>query len=224
MNLPVNTILFRDMTEEEITEALEYLRATPHKYRRNQYVLRAGRTTDNIGLVTSGSVTIESNDMWGNRTVLSKIGPGDIFAETYALVRTEPLLVDVRADEQTEILWFNVTPLTSEIQSDNSLGSRSGSPVKAKLIRNLLLISSRKNLLLSRRSFHTSPKKVRARIQAYLNSVSLQQGSKDFDIPFDRQQMADYLNLDRTALSKELGRMKREGIIDFWKNHFRIIG
>jgi len=92
-----------------------------------------------------------------------------------------------------------------------------------KMIRNLLLVSSHKNLMLSGRSFHISPKSVRGRIMAYLNSVSLKNHNKIFDIPFDRQQMADYLNLDRTALSKELGRMKKEGIIDFHKNHFKIV-
>ena len=93
-----------------------------------------------------------------------------------------------------------------------------------KLIFNLLQISAHKNLTLSLRSFHTAPKTVRGRIMAYLNSVSLQNHSAEFDIPFNRQQMADYLSLDRTALSKELGRMRNEGVILFRKNHFKIMG
>ena len=96
-------------------------------------------------------------------------------------------------------------------------------PWSNKLVRNLLMISANKNLMLSRRSFHISPKTARGRIMAYLNSVSLKKRSRTFDIPFDRQQMADYLNLERTALSKELGRMKQEQIIDFQKNHFKIL-
>ena len=85
------------------------------------------------------------------------------------------------------------------------------------------MISANKNLILSGRSFHISPKTARGRIMAYLNSVSLKKHSKVFDIPFDRQQMADYLNLERTALSKELSRMKQEKIIRFKKNHFEIL-
>nr|MCR5160557.1 helix-turn-helix domain-containing protein [Lachnospiraceae bacterium] len=92
-----------------------------------------------------------------------------------------------------------------------------------KVVRNLLLISSRKNLTLSGRAFHTAPKTIRGRIMAYLDTMSLQERSREFDIPFDRQQMADYLNVERTALSKELGKMKRDGMIAFNRNHFRII-
>ena len=91
-----------------------------------------------------------------------------------------------------------------------------------KLTAGLLAISSMKNLHLTGRSFHTAPKTVRGRVMAYLNTVSLQARSREFDIPFDRQQLADYLNLDRTALSKELGKMQAEGLIRTKKNHFMI--
>ncbi|MBQ6504383.1 MAG: winged helix-turn-helix domain-containing protein, partial [Flexilinea sp.] len=94
---------------------------------------------------------------------------------------------------------------------------------KEKILRNLLLISSHKNLVLSGRSFHTSPKGCRSKLLAYLNSVSQQRHSLEFDIPFDRQQLADYLNLERTNMSKELGRMRDEGIIVFRKNHFKLL-
>ena len=86
----------------------------------------------------------------------------------------------------------------------------------------MLTISMRKNLMLSGRSFHTSPKTIRGRVMAYLSSMSLQAGSDEFDIPFDRQQLADYLNVERTALSKELGRMQKEELITVRKNHFRL--
>ena len=92
-----------------------------------------------------------------------------------------------------------------------------------KLLTNLLTVAARKNLILSGRSFHTAPKTIRGRVLAYLNSVSLQKKNTEFDIPFDRQQLADYLNLERTALSKELGKMQREGLIECRKNHFRLI-
>ena len=92
-----------------------------------------------------------------------------------------------------------------------------------KVIANLLRISAHKNLTLSGRSFHTAPKTIRGRVMSYLNSVSLQKHSRVFDLPFDRQQMADYLNVERSALSKELGKMEREGLIECRKNHFTIL-
>jgi CRP-like cAMP-binding protein len=97
------------------------------------------------------------------------------------------------------------------------------SPWKEKLLKNLLLITSRKNLHLSGRSFHTSPKSCRGRLLSYLNAVSLQKGSSEFDIPFDRQQLADYLNLERTNMSKELSRMQKEGILECRKSHFKLL-
>ena len=88
---------------------------------------------------------------------------------------------------------------------------------------NLLTISAHKNLHLSGRSFHTSPKSIRGRVMSYLNSVSIQTGKREFDIPFDRQQLADYLNVERTALSKELGKMQKDGYFTVRKNHFLIL-
>ena len=86
-----------------------------------------------------------------------------------------------------------------------------------------MFISIHKNMILSQRSFHTSPKSARGRVCAYLNSIAMKTRRTEFDIPFDRQHMADYLNLDRTALSKELCRMRDDGLITFRKSHFKIL-
>lgn len=208
-------IIFNGMSTDEIDQALNELCAIKKAYAKNSLILCAGDITDSLGLVLSGSVTIESNDMWGNRTILSNVGEGGFFAETYALLENEPLLVDVRANENCRILFFKVGSL-KKLKSNMNLWS-------FKLISNLLMISANKNLHLSGRSFHTSPKTIRGRVMAYLNSVSLKKGSNEFDIPFDRQQLADYLNLDRSALSKELGKMKKDGLIEVRKNHFKLL-
>ena len=199
--------IFRDMNKDTIEASLKDLRARTHRYLKDEIILHAGSRTDSMGLVLSGSVTIESNDVWGNCTILSHVGAGQFFAETYALLPDEVMLVDARANEDCEILFINA----------------SGILRNETLTRNMLQISVQKNLSLSRRSFHTSPKSARHRILAYLNTMSLQKGSPEFDIPFNRQQLADYLNLERTALSKELGRMRREGIIECRKNHFVLL-
>ena len=210
-----NTALFRGMSEEEVLSAIEVLQAVERQYIKDDIVLYAGDTTDRMGLVLSGSVTIESNDAWGNRTILSHVGRGQFFAESYALFKDEPLLVDVRANEKSNILFLK----SGNIQAlmDQS------APWAIKYMTNSLMISARKNLMLSGRSFHTAPKTIRGRVLSYLNSVSLQKHSNEFDIPFDRQQLADYLNLERSALSKELGKMQRDGLIKAKKNHFVIL-
>ena len=208
-------MLFRDMTESEITKALQVLEAHEKSYEKGETLLIAGTITERIGLVLEGSVTIESNDAWGNRTIISHVGKGQVFAETYALLVNEPMLVDVTASEDCLILFLR----TGGIQSlKNSLD-----PWALKYITNLLTISMHKNLILSGRSFHTAPKTIRGRVMAYLNSVSRQRQSREFDIPFDRQQLADYLNLERSALSKELGKMQKDGLVSCRKNHFIIL-
>ena len=208
------TALFRSMTEEEIHLCLKELRSQEKKYKKGTVIMHAGSLTDRMGLVLSGSVTIESNDVWGNCTILSHVGSGQFFAETYALLPDEVMLVDVRANEDCNILFVSVGGLFK---------SGISSTWKDKLTRNLLMVSAHKNLTLSGRSFHTAPKSARGRILSYLNTVSLQKHTNEFDVPFDRQQLADYLNLERTNMSKELGRMQREGIIECRKSHFKLL-
>jgi CRP-like cAMP-binding protein len=209
------TTLFRGLGKDELSLALQRLYAEEVRYKKEEYILYAGDKTDRLGLVTGGSVTIESNDVWGNRTILSHIGPGQFFAETYAILEREPLLVDAIANENSTVLFLYIRNL-----KDLAIH---GEPWAMKMITNLLMISARKNLILSGRSFHTSPKTIRGKVLAYLNSVALQEGTHRFEIPFDRQQLADYLNVERSALSKELGKMKREGLILVNKNHFELL-
>ena len=207
-------LLFREMNETEMAEALQALEAHEKHYQKGKTILTAGSVTEQMGLILEGSVTIENNDVWGNRTIISHVGRGQVFAESYALLDQEPMLVDVTASEDCRILFLRGSAIQRLKNTPNSW--------VLKYITNLLTISMHKNLALSGRSFHTAPKTIRGRVMAYLNSMSLQKHSREFDIPFDRQQLADYLNLERSALSKELGKMQREGLISCRKNHFQI--
>ena len=206
-------ILFRGMTDEEIRDCLESLSYGIRRFEKGAILLHAGQTTRRMGIVLSGSVTIESADQWGNLTILSHVGKNGFFAETYALLEDSVMLVDVRANEDCEIMFLDLSSLRQ---------GPSGSVWRSRITANLLTISAQKNRTLSSRIFHTSSKSLRGRILSYLHTVSIEQDSREFDIPFDRQQLADYLNVDRTALSKELGRMQKEGLIRFRKNHFSI--
>lgn len=214
MDVIQQVALFRGMDEAELAAALSALSAKEKTYEKDETILCAGNVSEHMGLVLEGSVTIESNDVWGNRTILSHIEKGGTFAETYALLEDEPMLVDVIANEKSNILFLRIGSLNL-LQQDIS-------PWRVKLIGNLLRISSQKNLHLSGRSFHTAPKSIRGRVMAYLNSVSLQKNKIDFDIPFDRQQLADYLNVERSALSRELSNMQQDGLIIVRRNHFEI--
>ena len=180
-------------------------------FETNQTVFHAGDRICEVGIVQTGNVHIEMIDLWGNKSILSSIAPGQIFAETYAICR-KPLLVDVTAAAPCEIFFLNLEFLARSFSEPGSC--------RDAIMQNLFAICVRKNLILSNRIFCTTPKTVRGRLLVYLSSESAKAGSTSFTIPFDRQGMADYLNLDRSALSKELGRMKKDGILDFKKNHF----
>lgn len=183
-------------------------------YEKGEYIYRVGDSVRNIGIVVSGSVCIENVDIVGNKSVLAVAQSGEIFAEAYACVENQPILVDVVAAERCEILFLCVKRL---------FDGKTNCTCKDKIIKNLVMISSSKNIRLSRRIFHTSSKTVRGRVMSYLSQQAAVQDSKSITVPFNRQQMADYLSLDRSALSKELGKMKRDGIIDYYKNSFKLL-
>ena len=206
------TSLFRGYTPSETEELLRRLRASTRRFVRDSAVYTAGKPVSNIGIVLSAQ--IENNDIWGNTSILGLVKPGEVFAEAYACVPGEPMMVDVIATEDTEILFVNV-PEIFRLAS-------SGKGNYTRLIQNLVIISARKNLTLSRRILHTSSKKIRGRLLSYLSYQAELQGSNRIEIPLNRQQLADYLSLDRSALSKELSRMKSDGLIDYHKNIFTL--
>lgn len=210
MNLK-NHPLFQGLSESDLDQLYHAACMRSQFFKKNQTVFHAGDRICEVGIVQTGNVHIEMIDLWGNKSILSSIAPGQIFAETYAICR-KPLLVDVTAAAPCEILFLNLEFLARSFSEPGSC--------RDAIMQNLFAICVRKNLILSNRIFCTTPKTVRGRLLVYLSSESAKAGSTSFTIPFDRQGMADYLNLDRSALSKELGRMKKDGILDFKKNHF----
>ena len=206
--------LFRGLTPEEIETVLPCLRTKEKTFEKGTLIYAAGDCVSELGVVLSGSVSIESDDLWGNRTILDCVEPGRVFAETYACVPGEPLMVNAAAREKTSVLFLDAAHILKTCTS--------ACEHHQKIIRNLLMISAQKNLNLSRRSLHTAPKSIRGRVLSYLSYQARRQGKAGFDIPFNRQQLADYLNVDRSALSAELGKMQKEGLIKVKKNHFVI--
>ena len=125
------------------------------------------------------------------------------------------MLVDAVAAENSTIVFFNLNILLEDIYQTK--------PWLFKIQKNLLLIATNKNIILSNRSFCTAPKTIRERLSIYFSQQAMINKSSDFTIPFNRQQLADFLNLDRSALSKELCKMRDEGLIEFNKNHFKLL-
>ncbi len=200
--------LFRGLTPAEWDALAQSGQLRTKTFSRHEIIFHAGSRIHEVGVVLRGSVHIENLDLWGTKTILSSVPAGQVFAETYAFCG-DAMLVDAVAAEDCEVLFVNAAAFSG--------GSSAG---QDKLLHNLLAVSMRKNLSLSQRIFCTTPKTVRGRLLTYFSAQTAACGRLEFDIPFNRQQLADYLNLDRSALSKELCRMRDEGLLQFEKNHF----
>ncbi|MFR9296685.1 MAG: Crp/Fnr family transcriptional regulator [Aedoeadaptatus pacaensis] len=207
-----NTQLFRGISESEIEELLLCLGAHDRSFQKGDVIFRAGSPVDEFGLVLSGSVNIVVNLYWGNSIIFGHMGKGEVFAENYAAVPGKELLCDVVACEDTHVLFLKMQSVMTTC--------RMGCAYHNRIIQNMLRISAQNNLNMSSRMMHTASKSLRERLLSYLSEQALERGSAHFTIPFNRQQLADYLAVNRSAMSNELSKMQEEGLITFRKNEF----
>lgn len=179
---------------------------------KDTFLLRAGDTAESIGLVLSGSVLIVQEDIWGNRNILSKAGAGQTFAAAYACAPGSLLNVGVLAETPVTAMFLNVKRVLNVCPSACEHHSR--------IIRNLLGELAEKNLRFGEKLTHMGQRTTRAKLMSYFSAEAQRLGTYEFDIPFSRQQLADYLAVERSGLSLELGKMRSEGLLDFHKSHF----
>lgn len=209
----LQTPLFLNIDEKEWNDMNQCGCMRQQHFPKNTVIFHMGDFIREIGIVLSGTVNIENIDLWGNKSLLSSISPGQLFAESYVLCQ-EPIMVNAITAEPSEILFLNLELITNTPFSSKTW--------YAKIMKNMLQISLHKNLTLANRIFCTTPKTIRGRLFIYLSEEASKTGSTTFQIPLNRQELADYLNLDRSALSKELGKMRDEGILEFHKNQFTL--
>ena len=204
--------LFSGVSEDELTAMLSCLKAESRDFPKDAFLLRAGDTAESIGLVLSGSVLVIQEDIWGNRNILSKAGPGQTFAAAFACAPGSRLNVSVVAEAPVTAMFLNVKRILTVCPSACAHHSR--------IIRNLLGELAGKNLRFSEKLTHMGQRTTRAKLMSYFSAEAQRLGRYEFDIPFSRQQLADYLGVERSGLSLELGKMRSEGLLDFQKNHF----
>ena len=206
--------IFQGIEEPEIASLLQCLQATERTYQKGETILSEGSITENMGIVLSGMALISCGDIWGNTSVLGHVTPGSVFAEVYACIPGEPLLITVSAAEDTTVLFMNVGRILSTCTN--------ACPFHTRLARNLLTVCAHKSLQLSQRILHTSSKSIRGRLMSYFSQCAKQAGNHTFQIPYNRQQLADYLGVDRSAMCHELSKMQKEGLISYEKNRFSL--
>ena len=166
-------------------------------------------------MVLEGLALVEKEDIWGNRTIISEISPGSLYAESYACLSKLPAEISVIASDNTTVMLFDIRRILTTCSS--SCGFHT------KLIQNLLYTIAQKNVLLTKKMEYISKKTIKEKLLAYLSSEAMKAGSPTFNIPFNRQELADFLSVDRSALSSEISRLQKKGIISCRKNAFTIL-
>lgn len=192
---------------ENLDALLKQLHAHSVSFHKGQYILHSKQQCDDLGIVLEGSAQILKYDVDGNANIFSNLSSMDLFAEAYAGTNI-PLMVDVIALEDTTVLF-----LQAKINNPSS-------KEQIQFLQNLLTISLKKNRNLSYKISHISLKTIRERLLAFLYDQSILQNSKEVQVYFNRQQLADYLCVDRSALSNEISKLKKEGILDTKKHSF----
>ena len=206
------TQLFSGLTDAELAEMLVCLQSRQAAFYKGEYVYQQGERIGSITILLEGCLHIQSDDYWGNRSIISTLRAGEMFGAAYAVPEGEPLRNDVVAVEDSIVLFLEVRRLFTVCPS--------GCKFHALVVQNLFLALSAKNRSLMQKLDHITKRSTREKLISYLSEEARRCGSASFSIPFDRQQLADYLSVDRSAMSKELCRMRDDGLLSFEKNHF----
>lgn len=207
--------LFRHIEEKDMGMLLGCLGAQVRSFLADDYIFLSGDEVNFVGIVLSGVVEIMKENLAGNKHIVAFLEPSDMFAEGIVCTVNRISPVTVRVKEDTKVLMI---PYERIIKScGNSCSFHIG------LIQNMMVVLGEKNVNLNRKLELLTLKGMREKIASYLMNEALQRGSTMFQIMLNRTELADYLNVSRTSMCRELARMKEEGLIDFYGNSFKII-
>ena len=209
------TKLFTGVADEEIGAMLSCLDARLHIYKKGEYVFHQGEHLNCITVLVEGELHVQRDDYWGNRTIVNRVAVGEMFGEAYIAPESGALINDVLAVEDSEVIFFDVSRIITVCSSACRFHSM--------VVQNLFFAISEKNRSLLQKLGHISKRTTREKLISYLSEEANRNGSASFVIPFNRQQLADFLSVDRSAMSNELCKMRDEGLLEFNKNAFKLL-
>lgn len=209
------TRLFAGVAEDDLAAMLSCLKAGTGSCKKGNYVYRQGERVDRLSILVAGKLQIQKDDSWGNRTIVGTVGVGDMFGEEYVAPQSSVLLNDVMALEDSVIVTLDAMRVLTVCSSLCRFHTQ--------VIQNLVFSISEKNRRLMHKLDHVSRRSTREKLISYLSEEAQLQGSTKIVIPFNRQQLADFLSVDRSAMCKELARMRDEGMLNFEKNSFELL-
>lgn len=200
--------LFYGVDNDELLRTTKRLGARVVSVRKEQTVLSEGEAPKYMGVVLSGAVRIVREDYYGNRSILAELSPPDIFAESFVCAGADRLPVSVVSAGDGSVMLLDGKKVLTD----------------SRLAGNLLKISAEKNLILNRKIDIISKRTIREKLMTYLSYQAAEQGSDEFTVPYDRQSLADYLETERSALSAEISRLRKEGVIECERSRFKLLG
>ena len=208
------TKLFSGVSEEEILLMSSCLDAKLKEYKKGEYVFRQGQHISQITVLLKGGLHIQKDDYWGNRTIITHIREGEMFGEAYVSPESGTFPHDVVAIEDASVIFFDIKKMLTVCSSSCKFHSTA--------VHNLFFAISEKNRNLVRKIEHLSMRSTREKLISYLSEEAKRSGNSSFTIPFKRQQLADFLSVDRSAMSNELSKLRNEGLLEFNKNKFSL--
>jgi len=184
-------------------------------YQKGQYVFMEGETNPKVGIVLSGKVQAVKSTKNGDSILVNQLKTGDIFGLSHVCAQVKKLPVSIVAVENSEILFIELNQLVQTCHK--------ACQFHVDMIKNALWILAQKNLFLDTKMYYISHKTIKERLTTYLEDLEISSNSSEFEIPFSREHLAEFLCVDRSALSRELGNMKNQGLIDYKKNWFKLL-
>lgn len=206
------TPLFASLSLEELPHMLDCLNARKRHYQAKEYILHEEDKVEDVGVILSGTVQVINEDALGNRSITVKLGPGELFGEVIASSKTPVSPVSVMADTDCEILQLRFGKIVTPCVRVCSFHTR--------VIENMMNVLAQRNLFMNRKLSILSQRSTRDKLLAYLGWQSQERKTTEFDIPYNRDELADFLCVNRSALSREISRMIDEDLISSERNHF----
>lgn len=207
--------LFEGITPEELHTMLTCIAGRLETVQKGQVIVHEGDPAKFVGLVLRGSVQLVREDYYGNRSIVAHISPSELFGESYACADISAMPVSAVAAQESTVLLMDCRRLTTSCCNACSFHNR--------IIYNLLGVVAKKNLVFDQKIRILSQRSTREKLMAYLLAQAKLHGSNQFTIPYDRQGLADYLEVERSGLSSEIGKLRREGRIESEKNRFTLL-
>ena len=207
--------LFQSLEPKELEALMLCMQPSIRQYERGDFLFHAGDPAGSLTILLEGYVHVLHENYWGNRTIVARLGPGGLFGEAFSYAHVEHIPVSVQAAEPTRAAYFDILRLSTTCSK--------ACPHHAQIIHNLLHALAEKTVMLTEKNEIISQRTTREKVMAYLSAYATEKQCEDFSIPFSRQELAEYLAVDRSNLSRELSRMQRDGILTYQANHFHLL-